>query len=235
MDYRNKQDNGQKDYLAAGVFFFVLLVLIVSIVIFIRETKWDFINRPLDFVSQWREEIKKYKEYLVERLGDIPSLSRKEHSASWYIHRGYQSYRKGNFLKALQDYDKAIKLDPQNPVAYFWRGRTCLKMEQYDRAISDLKRAVELKPDYPEAYDNLGWLCGKIGKYDDAISYLTRSIELKPQNSWAYFMRGQQHFRKGDIDNALRDTEKACQFGLQDGCKLYEELKKKGENKGRGN
>ena len=84
---------------------------------------------------------------------------------------------------------------------------------------------MKLKPDYAEAYDNLGWLYDRLGETDRAIDALTHSIELKSDNGWAYYQRGRMLFKKGDGDSALRDAEKACNLGFEEGCKAYEKFK----------
>jgi tetratricopeptide (TPR) repeat protein len=84
---------------------------------------------------------------------------------------------------------------------------------------------VRLKPDYVEAWDNLGWLASKQDRVEEAIAYLTRSVELKPENAWAFYNRSRLFFSKGDVASALRDAEKACSLGYQDGCRAYETYK----------
>ena len=49
--------------------------------------------------------------------------------------------------KAVQDYNKAIQLDPNCLEAYFLRGQTYERKGEYDKAIQDLNKVIELKPE----------------------------------------------------------------------------------------
>ena len=56
----------------------------------------------------------------------------------------------------LADFDKAIKLDPANPVTYNNRGIAKCRLNQLEAAMSDFDKAIELKPDAAIAYNNRG-------------------------------------------------------------------------------
>ena len=47
---------------------------------------------------------------------------------------------------ALQDLNRAIKLDPENPQAYFSRGNVYTLQKKWEQATADYERALELNP-----------------------------------------------------------------------------------------
>jgi len=53
---------------------------------------------------------------------------------------------------AIQDYTKAIKIDPRDGDVYFNRGLAHLALEQKDLALSDFKKAFQLGQKQAEAY-----------------------------------------------------------------------------------
>ena len=53
--------------------------------------------------------------------------------------------------RSIEDYDKAIELDPNDAEAYNNRGNSYSDLGQYQRAIEDYDKAIELDPDYAEA------------------------------------------------------------------------------------
>ena len=83
-----------------------------------------------------------------------------------------------------------------------------------------------MNPRYAPAYNNLGWLYGRKGEFDASLVYLNRSIELAPDKGWAYFYRGYVQRKKGNIEQALEDTRKACRLGYDKACDVYEKLKR---------
>ena len=155
----NKQDSqnkgNSKDYLAIGVFTVVLLLFIVSAIYLIRTTKKDTFDNPLKTVSKWIGDYWNEGKRLIEGKRSTWSPSREEKEIRKHLRTGHTLYRKKIYRKALQEFDKAIELDPNNYRAYFWRGRVNIKVKRLKEAAVDFQMAIKLKPDYAEAYDNL--------------------------------------------------------------------------------
>ena len=53
--------------------------------------------------------------------------------------------------RSIEDYDRAIELDPNVAAAYYNRGHSYSDLGQYQRAIEDFDKAIELDPNYAEA------------------------------------------------------------------------------------
>ena len=225
----NKQDSqnkgNSKDYLAIGVFTVVLLLFIVSAIYLIRTTKKDTFDNPFKTVSKWIGDYWNEGKRLIEGKRSTWSPSREEKEIRKHLRTGHTLYRKKIYRKALQEFDKAIELDPNNYRAYFWRGRVNIKVRRLKEAAVDFQIAIKLKPDYAEAYDNLGWLHMQLEEYDQSINYLSKSLELKPNDGWAYYTRGRCYFQKGDLQKALKDTKTSCSLGYKQGCQAYKEYK----------
>ena len=65
--------------------------------------------------------------------------------------------------KAIEHFDKAIKLNPRLPQVYLNRGVLYARKREHDRAIEDFNKAIALDHDYAVAYLNRGlaWLMVK--------------------------------------------------------------------------
>src|SRR5436190_1431713 len=74
-------------------------------------------------------------------------------TAAEYLKRGIAYQEDKKYLPALDDFNKAIELDPKLAEAYYHRGMVQLEKE---KAIADYSKAIELKPDYAEAYFQRG-------------------------------------------------------------------------------
>ena len=68
------------------------------------------------------------------------------YDAQAYNNRGIAYAEKGDYDRAIQDYDKAIKLNLDFAEAYFNRGLAYAEKGDYDRAIQDYDKASELRP-----------------------------------------------------------------------------------------
>ncbi|MGL4502860.1 MAG: tetratricopeptide repeat protein, partial [Planktothrix sp.] len=54
-----------------------------------------------------------------------------------YVSRGNARYDLKDYQGAISDYDKALKIDPNNAIAYINRGLARSELKDYQGAISD--------------------------------------------------------------------------------------------------
>ena len=60
----------------------------------------------------------------------------------------------GQPSRAIQDYDEAIRLNPQDASSYAGRGNLYQGIGQYERAVQDHDEAIRLDPEHSLAYVN---------------------------------------------------------------------------------
>src|SRR5262245_55798717 len=75
-------------------------------------------------------------------------------SASSYVERGNDWYKKGEFKRAMADLDIALTFDSRFAPAYVLRGLIRQRMGDADGALDDFSRAIESQPRLFEAYHN---------------------------------------------------------------------------------
>ena len=73
-----------------------------------------------------------------------------------FSNRGLLYQDKGNYDRAIQDFDQAIRLNPSGATAFFNRGNAYRLKENYYRAIQDYDQAIRLNPRYADAFINRG-------------------------------------------------------------------------------
>lgn len=61
-----------------------------------------------------------------------------------------------NYEEAISAYDKAVDLDPTNPVYYSNRAAAHSNMSNHTDAILDAEKAIEVDPSFVKAYHRLG-------------------------------------------------------------------------------
>ena len=79
---------------------------------------------------------------------------------------------------AKENYDEAIRLNPQNAKAYNNRGVSCHELGDYHWAIRDYDEAIRLDPEYAEAYSNRGLTYQSLGQVEDAERDFAKAKEL---------------------------------------------------------
>jgi tetratricopeptide (TPR) repeat protein len=125
------------------------------------------------------------------------------------VRRGQAQADLGNCNQALEDFDQAIALLPNEAWSIARRGVTYRQMECYDESIADLTQAIKLKPDYKWALAWRGMTYRRMKHYDEAIADLTQAITLKPDYEWAWVQRGVTYRRMKHYDEAIADLTQA--------------------------
>jgi Flp pilus assembly protein TadD len=128
---------------------------------------------------------------------------------------GLTHIQKGGFNQAILYFNKAIELDPTNPLFYSNRGAAYGVKGRNDLAVSDWTKALEINPKYGSAYYNRGRTFCVMKQYDKAISDLDKALEIDPKHARAYYERGIAYYEKGKYDLALSDFNKAQELGIK--------------------
>lgn len=96
-----------------------------------------------------------------------------------YESRGLVYFDMKNYIMALEDFDKAIEIQPEYPETYFHRGQTKNFLKKYDDAISDFKDALDKNSENKGGiFNGMGLSYKMKGEYDKALSvnYFLSSI-----------------------------------------------------------
>lgn len=129
-------------------------------------------------------------------------------------------YRRGAALdglgqsdRALQDYNRAIQLDPKLPLAFYGRGILLATRERaYTRAIRDFDKVLQLEPNNVDALIRRGDAYSQLGDFGHAIGDLDRAVQLAPDNVEAYVYRGLANDRRGEKTLAGADVGMALKI-----------------------
>lgn len=83
---------------------------------------------------------------------------------------------------ATASYQKAVSLDPTNPVLRVRLGGTYAGEQKFDEAVQSYTAAITLKPDYANAYYNLAFVYRQQKKYAMAITALQETMKYMTPN-----------------------------------------------------
>jgi uncharacterized caspase-like protein len=139
-------------------------------------------------------------------------LHRGKDKAAWgaaYNNRAGAYMAKGDFDRALADYDMAVQLYPEVAASWANRGTLWLRKENFDRAIADLTKAIQLDPSQWKSFNNRSNAWKEKGEYTKAKDDLDQAIRLAPNESRPYAHRGELWRLLGDLDGAITDLNKA--------------------------
>ena len=83
-----------------------------------------------------------------------------------------------NVDQAIDNYSKAIKINPKFAKAYNNRGIAYILKKQYDLSIADFSKAIELDPQNGKAYNNRAIVYSYQGENDKARQDLQKAQSL---------------------------------------------------------
>jgi tetratricopeptide (TPR) repeat protein len=124
--------------------------------------------------------------------------------ATAFNNRGVAYKLKGEYDRALHDYDQAIRLDP-TAKHYNNRGIIYRIKGDYDRAISDYDEAIRLRSDFTAAFYNRALALADITEYVRALADFDPVMQFDAKNALALYARGLTLLKKGDVEGGKAD------------------------------
>lgn len=143
--------------------------------------------------------------------GNTPAVARRP-SAEEFISLGGAKADKQDFQGAIQDYNRALQIDPKNPDAYLRRGNAYVQLKNWQSAFSDFNQLVRLNPKNAFAFAYRGYIQVYLGNFQGAFSDSDQSIRLAPDSPTAaisYGVRGVANLALGNKKGALNDIDQA--------------------------
>ncbi|HEY1352847.1 MAG TPA: serine/threonine-protein kinase [Ktedonobacteraceae bacterium] len=119
-----------------------------------------------------------------------------------YRKQGHAFRDAGVYDRALEAYEQAIQLDPNNPLAYYGQAKIYWEQKRYKEAILAYNHIIRLQPGDPFFYALKGNALYELGRYVEALSAYNQALALKQDNaSW--------HARRACILHALQRPAEA--------------------------
>jgi tetratricopeptide (TPR) repeat protein len=82
------------------------------------------------------------------------------------------------YEEALEDFSRAIELDPTLAPAFSDRGSIFAHLGRHDEALADYRHAVQLDPTLRLPYFNIGAVLFNAGAWREAQPYFAKAAEL---------------------------------------------------------
>ena len=149
---------------------------------------------------------------LAERFGPTPTPTR---PAVLYIADGDQFFTEGKLPQAIEAYEQAIQLEPDNDVPYTRQSRLLIFTGDTAKAMDQAAQAVLINPESPE---NLAHYCRALdweAQYGAALDACSCAIELDPDHAQAHAFLAEVYADRGEWFNARTTAEEAIAKDFQ--------------------
>ncbi|NET59704.1 MAG: tetratricopeptide repeat protein [Symploca sp. SIO2E6] len=123
---------------------------------------------------------------------------------------------------ALQQFNRAIELEPKYVEALRERAKIYKEMKRYEEALQDLKRTIELEPTNYLVFGERAKLYKEMKRDEDALQDLKRALELEPTNYWTLIERAEIYKQMKRYEEALQDINRVIERNPKDYWTLIE-------------
>ena len=135
--------------------------------------------------------------------------------------KGVQQAREGNYHRAQQLLEKAVRQDSKHVGALSYLGAVYANNRQYNSAIKTAKKALKLDPTNEEANQTLARVYEIRGSWKKMVKPLETLTQNYGSNSRYYAKLGEAHYRLKHYADALEPLQQAVNFNSMDYLSAY--------------
>ena len=131
-----------------------------------------------------------------------------------YLRRGNELSFSGEFEQAVDEYEQALKLEPENVDLLSNLGVAYYNLGQLDKAIDQYSKAIEIAPGDADIRSNLAaafvqqyQTSGSLDHLEKALEEYQTAVELDPKLAEGFFGLGVVYALLGRNDDAIQAFE----------------------------
>ena len=98
----------------------------------------------------------------------------------------------GEYQKAINSYQNAIRFDPNNVSAYHNLGVVFEELGDYQKAINYYKKAIKIKPNFAKAHNSLGIVLLLLSDFQKGFE----------EYEWRKKISEKKYYKKKDIESS---------------------------------
>ncbi|MFX0012808.1 MAG: tetratricopeptide repeat protein, partial [Candidatus Hermodarchaeota archaeon] len=121
-----------------------------------------------------------------------------------YFNKGIVFCGQNRLEEAIQSFDKALKLDPNYKLAWYYKALTLNQLGRFEEAVHFYNKALVLDPNYKDAWNSKGISLARSGRHKEALQAYENAIEIDPNYKDAWNNKGIELERLGKLEEALQ-------------------------------
>lgn len=167
----------------------------------------------LKFVDPLVKEAIGHWERAIEILPDVSSPYRNLGIIYSRVYKNYDT--------AIYYFNKALKIEPDDPMIFFNLGMTYEGKKDYIRAIDFLQKSLALDSASVNTRSRLANIYYGLGEFKEAVKRNQEIMRIAPKESLPYVNIGNYYIFQKDTLNGIRHYEKAVELGAPPDASIF--------------
>jgi tetratricopeptide (TPR) repeat protein len=156
----------------------------------------------------------------------ISLATNKKDAATCFQERGEYHFRMQEYDEAIEEFTKAVALDPEKTWSYVCMGEAYFHQKEYDACIDSYTRAIDLEPDNAGSRHWRGICYKEKGPpYEEALEDFTKAIDLEPQTRRFYELVAEVYAEEGKWSAVIEQYDTLISLSPEDSVYYYKRAK----------
>lgn len=130
----------------------------------------------------------------------------------YFAYRGYLFTNITEYIKAIEDFNSALKLNPNEASIYNNLGFVYRELNEENEAMECYNKAIEVNPKYVIGYVNIAILLKRKNKINESLDIINKALEIDNTDYKLFNTRADLYRYRGDIESAYADIYKAIEI-----------------------
>jgi len=168
------------------------------------------------------------KDSLVLAHQGLRLAKKKKKAGEAEYFQGQIQMLKGNFVTAIEHFDRAISINPNDGASFNDRALCMVELGILDKALYFFDMGIRVEPDFATIHHNKGWLLNNLGRYRESIECFKKALLLEPKRPVTYDNLADALYNLGDIPGALAAYKKVLELLRPGFCRsIRKQIKEK--------
>ena len=129
-----------------------------------------------------------------------------------HFNKGNAMSALGRMDQALMEYEKAVKIRPDDASAWNNIGAALSALGREEETFQAFEKAIRIKPDYADAWYNIGVTLNGFKRHDEAVNAYNKATKINPNFHQAWCNKGILLYNLNRKDEAIQAFNKAIEI-----------------------
>lgn len=158
---------------------------------------------------------------IVFCIFQLIACSQKSQERDKLAKESIDNFNSNRYSEALISFDKLIKLDSNNYMSWFFRGRTLILLNRNDEALLSFNKTQLLNPNYYETYHYRAMIYNINGHPEKSLNDINIAINGKMNDTNLILLRAGYYLNCNKFDSAIIDCNFLIKLNPKNADALY--------------